>query len=72
MTGTIVLALVGFLVLFLAASWLTIVTVFILVGTMAYGYIDELVLWTGGGAIVLWSLAYWLAPFSITFSYVGM
>lgn len=65
----ITLAIIGFIVLFLVSLYLTAITVIILLGTMAYGYIDELVVWTGLGAIVMWIITYWLAPFKIVISY---
>lgn len=65
-----VLAVIGFVVLLLASLYLTVITAIILLGTMAYGYIDDLVVWTGLGAIAMWVLTYLLAPFTITISRV--
>jgi hypothetical protein len=66
----ITLAIIGFIVLFLVSLYLTAITVIILLGTMTYGYVDELAAWTGIAAIVMWVITYWLAPFKIVISYV--
>ena len=60
-----ILEWIGLGVLFGGALYFTIVTLVIMMGTLPYGLIERLMFVTGLAALVLWSAAFWLAPFRI-------